>query len=677
MKHISAILLLLYPIIALAAPVTPEGALKRLSKQNLYKAWGVNQTPQYKVAEIMADSCGNNTVYLFDSEIGFVVSPADDLLPAVLGYGDSPMYDAAGNMPAGFREWLQYMSQRVTDATGYGYKITGIASLGEAIAPLCSTSWGQEEPYNLECPEYRGEKCLTGCTATAMAQVMKYHSWPPQGQGELEYYAQKISANIHTDFSQYAPDWDNMLDDYSASSATTEQKQAVAHLMRGLGGSTCMNYSPTASGADIGDAAQALVNYWDYSDDIRLVRRGWFTLRDWSQLLYDALKTYGPILYAGYSWESGHAFVCDGYDGEGLFHFNWGWDGNANGYFAIDFLNPAVDDQPTADGYNSSQTAVLNIHPRSPENPGTRAYDLWSESYYINPATGFGDRDTHTLHPGDNFQMNGSCINYGPFSIPGGSKFATIFTPLYDGEAVATNIIELTSDIRVYGSYDNNAKTVPDGLRDGIYSLKNDFYISPSGWGHNIELPICERGCALVANGGTDIRFIRAVYIPEIKHADFPDKIDLDAPTAFNATLCNTIPYDQERLVRVELIQDGIVKGWSPWAYATFEPEEKIDFTLTADKWTWTDESVCHTGEYILCLSVRNSYGDIWIPMGQGKKVSVSDSASIDALSFDGNSRSTMYDLQGRKVSNDADLSPGVYIRLNNGTASKTILLSE
>ncbi len=466
-----------------------------------------------------------------------------------------------------------------------------------------------------------------------------------------------------------------MLDDYSTPSATEQQRQAVAHLLRGVGGSVRMNYSPTASGADVNDAAQALLKYWDYSDDIRYMRRSWFTLQDWSQMLYDALKNYGPILYSGYSMSSGHAFVCDGYDGEGMFHFNWGWDGKADGYFAIDLLNPFTKDEPWKTGYNGSQTALLNIHPRSPENPGTRIYTVWFETYYVNPATGYGDDAAHTLHPGDSFSMRGEGTNYGPFAIPAGSEFATVFTSFYDGSSVPSNIVELSSDIGIYRSYDSDMKVVPDGLNDGLYSLENDFNISPSGWGHGILLSYATRYCALVENNGSDVRFIQSIYPPKIEKVEIPDEIDLSSSVAFHATLHNTTSLNLKRSVRAELVQEGIVKGWSPQVNTSIESEETIDFVLTADKWTWKDEGISHAGDYVLCLSMRNSYGNIWIPLGQGKKVTVSDIAAIDAVKADDNYHDAIYDLHGRKVMDGINtLSSGIYIRLHNGAASKIII---
>lgn len=639
------------PFMAFASPITPDGALNRLRSQNHALTKGVLQTSNFRIHEIVTDSCGNNTVYLFDSEDGFVVAPADDAFPALLGYGDRQMTDSDGNLPIGFREWVQFMSLRISEETAGENEATVSPAVGEAIPPLCRTSWGQGEPFNLECPEYNGERCLSGCVATAMAQVMKYHNWPPQGIGELTYRAEKIGTDIYTDFSQYTLDWENMLDDYSSSITTEQQRQAVARLLRAVGGSVRMNYFPTASGADVNDASQALLKYWDYSDDIRYMRRGWFSLREWSQLLYDALKNYGPILYGGFSMSSAHAFVCDGYDGEGLFHFNWGWDGIADGYFAIDLLNPVVEDEPWKTGYNGSQSALLNIHPRSPENPGTPTYTVWFDSYYLTPATGYGDDSTHTLHPGDGFTLRGEGENYGPFAIPAGSKFATIFTSCYDGTSYPSNIVELSSDLGIYSSFDSNLKIVPEGLPDGIYSLENDFNISPSGWGHGIPAPMTIRYSALVENNGSDISFIESICIPRIEAADIPDIIDISSPVQIHATISNTMPRKVERPVRVELIQNGIVKGWSPWIIASLEPEETMDLGLRAESWTWINETASHDGDYLLCLSMRNSFGDIWIPMGQGKKVTVSGSAGLDAVIADDILEDSVYDLFGRKVS--------------------------
>lgn len=676
MRFIIILSLLLSTIPILATPVSPDAALQRLRSQNMSRVSGLLRNPDFKIAKVMTDSCGSNTVYLFDSNEGFVVTPADDAFPALLGYGDNQIYDSADNLPTGFVGWLQYMSRLISEYRDDEIEFTVGHSVSEAIAPLCVTSWGQGEPFNLECPEYNGERCLSGCVATAMAQVMKYHNWPPRGKGELTYRAEKISTDIYTDFSQYTFDWENMLGDYSATSATEQQKQAVARLLRGLGGSVRMNYFPTASGADINDATQALLNYWDYSDDIRYIRRGWFTLRDWSQLLYDGLKNYGPILYGGFSVSSAHAFVCDGYDGEGLFHFNWGWDGKADGYFAIDFLNPVVEDEPWKTGYNGSQSALLNINPRTPENPGTRSYTVWLDSYYIDLATQYGDDETHILHPGDNFKMRGECENYGPFAIPAGSKFATLFTSLYDGTVIPSNIVELKSDLKIYGSFDSAMKTVPEGLSDGLYLLENDINISPSGWGHGILMPGSIQYCALVENNGSDIRFIECIFPPKIEEADIPDQIDISASTVFHATISNSIPRKLERPVRVELIQDGIVKGWTSWVNASWGPEETIDLELKADNWIWKDKSDSHIGEYVICLSILNIYGNIWLPMGKGKKVTVSDSAGIEAIKADDISGDisddATYDIYGRRVSDDINaLSSGLYIRRHNGIVTK------
>ncbi len=133
-------------------------------------------------------------------------------------------------------------------------------------------------------------------------------------------------------------------------------------------------------------------------------------------------------------------------------------------------------------------------------------------------------------------------------------------------------------------------------------------------------MPVAARYYVLVENNGSDIRFIESICPPETEEADIPDKLALNSSIDFHVTLRNPISRIHERHVRVELIQDGIVKGWSPWVNATFKPEETIDLELKVDRWTWADESITHAGDYVSCLSIRNPYGDIWIPMGQGKK---------------------------------------------------------
>lgn len=123
MKYIYILFFILCSLTVLGAPVTPEAALTRLCRQNFSRGQCQVKTHRYRISEIMTDSYGNNTVYIFDSEDGFVVAPADDALPAVLGYGDGEMYDAAGNLPIGFCEWLQYISGRISDIAARGKQL--------------------------------------------------------------------------------------------------------------------------------------------------------------------------------------------------------------------------------------------------------------------------------------------------------------------------------------------------------------------------------------------------------------------------------------------------------------------------------------------------------------------------------------------------------------------------
>lgn len=117
MKYISVLLLILGSIPVLEAPITPNAALNRLQSRNTSPIKGKFLTQQYRISKIITDSSGINTIYLFNSKDGFVVTPADDFFPAMLGYGEGKMYDSAGNLPVGFCEWLQYMSRRISETS--------------------------------------------------------------------------------------------------------------------------------------------------------------------------------------------------------------------------------------------------------------------------------------------------------------------------------------------------------------------------------------------------------------------------------------------------------------------------------------------------------------------------------------------------------------------------------
>ena len=222
-----------------------------------------------------------------------------------------------------------------------GYEVTPTAELRdgkypESVDELLTTRWDQSMPFNKELVRITGKSYPTGCMATAMAQIMKYHSYPSTGQGYKGYAIDGKNGNY--DFENTTYRYDRMLDVYSGNNYTEEQADAVAKLMLHCGVAVDMTYGLSGSGSYSNDATLALSEYFKY--DSRLYSRDIYTKAEWMDIIFDEISNGRPILYGGVTAQNaGHAFVFDGYDAEGLVHVNWGWSGSGNGYFEVALLN--------------------------------------------------------------------------------------------------------------------------------------------------------------------------------------------------------------------------------------------------------------------------------------------------------------------------------------------------
>lgn len=306
---------------------------------------------------------------------GFIIVSSDDLLPEIVGYTDSGEFDG-GNMPEGLAAFMKAYKATATailageqGATDNLMELTAMRSARKAtaVSPLLgSIAWAQSEPYNNQCPIWNGtDRAVTGCVATAMAQVMAYYKYPATLQATIPSYTYKYNGNTITTEAiakGEAYDWDNMLPRYLNGAYTEAQANAVAKLMYHCGAAVKMQYGPS-SGAHL--EPEVLATYFGYDADLmQLVYRKAVTLDKWTELLDGELQAGRPILYAGSSASGGHQFVCDGCDENGLYHINWGWGGSDNGYFDINILNPEYDTSyPTPDGYTWDADIIIGIAP--------------------------------------------------------------------------------------------------------------------------------------------------------------------------------------------------------------------------------------------------------------------------------------------------------------------------
>lgn len=368
-KSLIVMSLLLAATGAGARTLTPAEALARVGQSaSPMKAHAAVPAASARLVHTTFTTDGNAAVYMFNNTAGggYMLVSADDVAAPLLGYSDAPV-PADGELPSQLQWWLGQYAAEIEAANASATMSAAPAALAaswesmahDPIAPLCKTTWDQAAPYNAQCPQISSRATMTGCVATAMAQVMKYHQWPAKGKGSITY-TDKTGTTRSMSFASNI-DWTNMLDSY-AGNYTTAQKNAVAWLMKACGFSVKMNYGTSASGATEDNVGPALVNYFNYDPGYSLCQRENFGLSDWQRMIYENLEEVGPVLYCGSSLEGGHCFVCDGYSEGGYFHFNWGWSGMYDGYYLLTALNPEGQGiGGFAGGYNLGQSIVLGI----------------------------------------------------------------------------------------------------------------------------------------------------------------------------------------------------------------------------------------------------------------------------------------------------------------------------
>ena len=292
---------------------------------------------------LRSDKTNNAPYYAFNLEQGYVIVSGDDEMTELVGYAENGFFDAE-NVPPQMQLWLDGYAEYVAavqSGKAKARKILLSDSPSVVVEPLVTTKWNQDAPFNNFAPEYTDDnnntqRCATGCAATAMAQIMKFHNWPEQGVGHYSYEHQSFGT-ISSDFSEHVYDWTNMIDRYNNGEYSNVQADAVALLMKDCGVSLNMNYGPV-SGASIYSYYPAFKNYFRYTS--RTVNRSGCETAEFTKIITGELQEGRPIIYCGTGEDGGHAFVVDGYDTNYFLHVNWGWGGYSDGYFDMNYMDP-------------------------------------------------------------------------------------------------------------------------------------------------------------------------------------------------------------------------------------------------------------------------------------------------------------------------------------------------
>lgn len=327
-----------------------------------------------KISDAFTISEANEPVYYifnFNSK-GFVILSADDDVSPILGYSYDNIFKTE-NMPQNIAVWMDGYKKQIINVRSKGIKADNSikaewdyysdnsnfnnnykAATYTVGSYLCKSNWDQTQYYNDLCPaDAAGVSghVVVGCVATCMAQVMYYWRWPLTGTGSNSYNASPYGTQS-VNFGAATYNYGEMVD------MAVRRTPEVAKLSYHCGVAVEMNYGPDGSSANMGDAVYALKTYFKYQTNISEKSKWTYSETNWINLLKTEINALRPVLYSGSSTASGgHAFVCDGFDASNKFHFNWGWSGYGNGFYAVSALNPVGED------FNNYCSAIINIQP--------------------------------------------------------------------------------------------------------------------------------------------------------------------------------------------------------------------------------------------------------------------------------------------------------------------------
>lgn len=330
-----------------AARISEQQALQHAV--NFLQGKNIRQSAVPRLLKSKAQMSQKCNYFVFNSEeqdSGFVIVAADDRVPVILGYALRGTFNVS-TVPSNLRWLLDYYDSCIgglPDESAEASVSSNSAQRAD-ISPLITTQWGQGSPYNALCPKFQGETCKTGCVATSMAQIINFHRWPQAQTSSVDAY---VSSSYQISMPELPPtqfNWEDM----------TETE--VARLMLYCGQSVRMDYGPQESRTNPDQAVMALTKVFGYSRSTSFIYREDYDEDEWEDIIYQELSEGRPLVYNGSSSEGAASFIVSGYKDQ-LFHMNWGWSGDYDGYYALTGLTPTnnVDN-------GAYQTAFVGIQP--------------------------------------------------------------------------------------------------------------------------------------------------------------------------------------------------------------------------------------------------------------------------------------------------------------------------
>lgn len=424
----------------------------------------------------------NRDIYIFNinESSGFIIVSGDDAAIPILAYSKSGSITPKKTPKniikwlEGYRHQIQFIKKNNIEQSGeiealWNGKVNQLKSTHNSVAPLLSTKWDQAPYVNAKCPydATYNELTVTGCPATAMAQIMKYWEYPEKGFGFHSYQHNKYGT-LSANFGSTYYNWDEM------PNTVNSTNDAVTTLMYHCGVAVEMDYNVSSEGGsssyvikddnnrhpDEQTVENALITYFGYASTIEGIERVNYSDAVWKDILKTELDAGRPIQYAGFG-QGGHTFVCDGYDVNEYFHMNWGWGGYYDGYYLIDALFPGSGGIGSGAGsYNDGQQALIGIKP--PDESQSYELEIYSDV----------EIDKSTIAYGEGFTVSTDILNDGTNTF-NGDYCAAVF----DENDAFVGFVEIKTGYSLVHDYHYT-----DGIEfttNGMLSLlPGDYYVN-------------------------------------------------------------------------------------------------------------------------------------------------------------------------------------------------------
>ena len=462
-KFLLSLCCLVYAFIVYAGPVSEKQALAKASQFMSGKSFVLS-----KISENVKKGPSRSTpYYVFNAEgnAGFVIVSGDDRTKPILGYSENGAFKE-NELPENVQWWLNYYAKAISSLEDYPAEVgrkSVTATARSTVAPLIKTQWDQDSPYNDLCYFDRLGQCLTGCAATAMAQVVNFYKYP-KSVPAIDAYT-TWDGNYFDALPATTLNWKNMTDG------------DIAKLCRYCGQSIEMDYGPYGSGATAELASLALVKYFGYNKSTHAIYRNGYSPDEWENEIYQELAAGYPIIYSGLSiYDNGHTFIVDGYK-DGLYHVNWGWGGWFDTYFVLTVMDSMGPDYPEKT-YSEEQSAIVGVRPTK---GGTLDYPLMTISLLELPQ---GEaREVTRGSANDNF--------YVPVSLKmdnsanSDDDMAGMGLALYKGKEKVENLLQFGASQQRPGMYYYGTYWLyfGAGLADGKYRIEGVYVDSD----HNLH----------------------------------------------------------------------------------------------------------------------------------------------------------------------------------------------